>query len=450
MASNRRASGESARTAAPRRLWEAALPRIRARVGDHNFEAWIAPLRVEDDPDALTLAAPDATVSASVNRHFVPLIAKVVTEISGRPCRVRVSVGRAAEAPPAGALPRSVHDDATFERFVVGDSNREAYGHALAVADGRFRGPSPLVIYGGVGLGKTHLARAIANVRRRAAGDRGLVCESCTDFVDRSLAAMGHADSDVWAAAAVATLLILDDIHFLAGQTSVQEALLELFAALHRRGTPVVLTSDRPPGEIPDLQRGLRSRFEDGVLTEISAPEFDLRRRIVLQKASDRGIDLPADVASYVADRIVGSGRALEGALTRVCAYAIGNAVHSSGPLRVTRAIASVALRAFEAPRDAVSPDVIARLVAEACGLTPRQLTSSRRTRDITLARQLAMYLCRAHSRLPLTEIAARFGRRDHTTVLHACEAIERRRSTDPAFNELVERLERQIRTRAR
>jgi chromosomal replication initiator protein len=434
---------------APRRLWEAALPRIREKVGERNFTIWIEPLRVEDNPDVLSLAAPDATVSASVNRHFVPLIARVLTEVGGKPCRVEVSVGGTPAPAPAETRALPAYDDATFERFVVGDSNREAYGHAVAVAGDRFHGQSPLVIYGGVGLGKTHLARATANVRR-VAGDRGVVCESSTDFVGRSLEAMGRARSDAWDRATAASLLILDDIHFLAPQASVQEALLELFATLHRLGTPIVLTSDRPPGDIPNLHRGLRSRFENGVLTEISPPEFDLRRRILLQKASDRGIDLPQDVASFLADRIVSSGRTLEGALTRVCAYAAGNQAPSGGPLRLTRPLAAAALRIFETPQDTVTPDVIASIVAEARGLTPRMLTSKRRTRDITLARQLAMYLCRTHSRLPLTAIATRFGRRDHTTVLHACEVMERKRATDPAFDELVVGLERQIRTRTR
>ena len=444
----RRLPRTAAQATAQTNLWAIALPRIRAAVGEQNFQTWIAPLQLENDPDALALAAPDARVSASVNRHFVPLIASIVADVSGRHWSVRVHVGQVEPAQAVASEGSPVHDEATFERFVTGDSNRDAHHHARAVADGRFHGPGPLVIHGGVGLGKTHLARAIANARRRR-GSAPVVCEACTDFVDGLLAAVGGDRTAAWSAAVGASLLILDDVHFVAGQEAVQEALLQVFAELSKRGTTVVLTSDRPPAEIPDLQRGLRSRFENGVLTEIAAPEFDLRRRILLSKAADRGLVLTPEVAAFLADRITGSGRALEGALTRVSAYAMSHG-RGSTPPSITRATASAALRAFEITRETTSLETIAAMVAQERGLATRALSSRQRTRDVTVARQLAMYLCRMFSGLPMTEIAARLGRRDHTTVLHACTAVRQRRAKDPSFDALVRRLEERIRARTR
>jgi len=413
-------------------------------VGDQNFETWIAPLMVTEGRDEVALAAPDNVVSASVNRHFIPVIAKVLAEVTGHRCTVRVSVGL-PETRHYGPRPQ---EKATFQRFVVGGSNHDAYEHALAVATGRFRGPRPLVLYGGVGVGKTHLASAIANAIRSEFPTRAVICEPCTDFVDRLVATVGgEPQPGAPAALREVAALILDDVHFLAGHSSVQDALVQVFSTLHERGAPVVLTSDRAPREIPDVDQRLRERFEGGVMAQIFPPELDLRRRILLRKAADRGVELSNEVAQFLAERIVGSGRALEGALTRVCAYA---ANLGSAPLRLTRAVVAAALRAFELPRASISPEVVGAVVAEARGLSLRGLCSRDRTRDVTSARQLAMYLSRKLTRLPLTEIARHFGRRDHTTVLHACAIIEARRGADPTFNAAVDRLEELVRARAR
>jgi chromosomal replication initiator protein len=431
------------------RAWEAALPRIRSQVGDTNYLAWIVPLQASGDRETVALTAPTATISASVSRHFVPLISKMLKEVSGREWSVHVSMHATAPVEPAAP---SVHGhaapDATFERFVVGDSNREAFRQAKAVADGTFAGSSPLVLFGGVGLGKTHLAGAIANAVHARRARHRVVCEPATEFVDRLLAAMrgdrAAADNELTDVA----MLILDDIHFLAGQLSTQDTLVWTFAVLHEHGTPVVLTSDRAPQEIPDVDERLRRRFEGGVLVHVDSPERDLRRRILLQKAADRGLQLPPDVAAFVASRVIGSGRTLEGALTRLFAYA--GAGSGGKPSPVTRALASRALRAFETPRQPVTPEVVRAVVCEARGLPIRALATRSRTRDVTVARQLAMYLCRRHTRLPLREIAVRFGRRDHSTVLHACEVIEAKRAADPVFDAAVRRMEELLQTRAR
>jgi chromosomal replication initiator protein len=449
MAGDHRKQAASGSGLSARRAWEAALPRIRSRVGDTNFRAWIAPLEASGDRETVALTAPTATISASVSRHFVPLISKVLAEVSGREWYVRVSMDASPAAEPAAAPDHGNADPgATFDRFVVGDSNREAFQQAQAVADGTFAGPSPLVLFGDVGLGKTHLAGAIGNAVHVRWPRRCVVCEPATEFVNRLLGVMrgdqAAADDELTDVA----VLILDDIHFLAGHTSTQEALVWTFTVLHERGIPVVLTSDRAPQEIPDVDERLRRRFEGGVLARLDAPERDLRRRILLQKAADRGLELPPDVATFVASRVIGSGRTLEGALTRLFAYAAAGPGAKPSPL--TRSLATRALRAFEAPRQPVTPEVVRAVVCEARGLPLRALASRSRARDVTVARQLAMYLCRDHSRLPLREIAVRFGRRDHSTVLHACEVIEAKRAADPAFDAAVRRMEELIRTRAR
>jgi chromosomal replication initiator protein len=333
--------------------------------------------------------------------------------------------------------------EATFERFVVGASNAEAYRHARAVAGGEFQGPSPLVLYGGVGLGKTHLANAIATAMCQAHIPCSVACHAGAEFVERLLAAMrGEQPDAFWAEVTQPAVLILDDIHFLAGHAETQEVLVRLFALLHEQGTPVVLTSDRAPQDISDVEQRLRHHFEGGVLACIKPPELDLRHRILRQKAADRGICLPDDVAAFIAESVVGSGRTLEGVLTRVHAYAAGRRKQADAHVQLTRALAQEALRAFEVPRAAITPELVRATVSQARGLPPRALTSQRRTREITIARQLAMYLCRKYCGLPLSEIAQRFGRRDHSTVLHACETVEAKRAADPAFNTEVQQLE--------
>ena len=434
-------------------LWDAALPRIRSKIGDDNFNAWIAPLEVSGGPDTVKLAAPTSVISASVNRHFIPLISGILKEIRGRPCTVQVSAAtRFAEYPEEpSAVKTWTGREATFDRFVVGESNRDAYCHAVAVASGQFRGPSPVVLFGWVGLGKTHLAGAIANEMRAKHPSRPVICQPSTDFVDRLLLAMqGDRPHSSWDEVTEAAALILDDVHFLVGQAATQEALVQLFSLLHERGTPVVLTSDRPPQEIPDVDERLRRRFESGVLACIKPPEFDLRRRILLQKATDRGIDLPDDVAAFMAERVVGSGRTLEGVLTRLHAFAAGQSSPDSPATPLTCRLAAKALRALNPPRASVTPELIRAVVSEVRGLPLRALTGGRRTREVTVARQLAMYLCRKHCELPLREIALRFGRRDHSTVLHACAVVEEKLASDSALQALVSKIEELVRTRAR
>jgi chromosomal replication initiator protein len=454
MRGNRSKPSGSSTAPSAQRLWDVALPRIRSQVGEQNFNAWIAPLAPFGDAESVALAAPTKAISASVNRHFVPLITKILTEVAGRRCNVRVSdethtVEATTRQPLFGGS--WADEEATFDRFVVGESNLEAFTHAVAVAEGRFGGPGPLVLCGGVGLGKTHLACAIANSVRRAHPDRLVVCQPSTDFVDRLLAVMrGEGPASSSEQVRDTAVLILDDVHFLAGQAATQEALVSLFSILHEHGTPVVLTSDRPPQEIPDVDERLRRRFEGGVLAGICRPELDLRRRILERKAADRGIDLPEDVAAFLAERIVGSGRALEGLLTRVHAYAVALTPSETGEVVLTVKLAADALRAFETPQSPISPEVIRAAVCEARGLPARALMSRRRTRDVTVARQLAMYLSRKYSGLSLSEIARRFGRRDHSTVLHAYGVVEGKRTSDPAFDAEVGRLEEVVRLRGR
>ena len=434
------------------RLWDAALPRIRSKIGEDNFNAWIAPLEVSGGGDTVKLAAPTAVISASVNRHFVQLISRILKDIRGRPCTVHVSAARFAEhADDSSAIRTWTSREATFDRFVVGESNRDAYCHAAAVASGQFRGPSPLVLFGWVGLGKTHLAGAIANEMRAKHPSRPVICQPSTDFVDQLLVAMqGDRPQFSWDEVTEAAALILDDVHFLVGHAATQEALVQLFSLLHERGTPVVLTSDRPPQEISDVEQRLRRRFESGVLACIKPPEFDLRRRILLQKATDRGIDLPDDVAAFMAERVVGSGRTLEGVLTRLHAFAAEQSSPDAAATPLTCRLAAKALRAFDPPRASITPELIRAVVSEVRGLPLRALTGGRRTREVTLARQLAMYLCRKHCKLPLREIAQRFGRRDHSTVLHACAVVEEKLASDSALQTLMSKIEELVQTRAR
>jgi chromosomal replication initiator protein len=450
MSAGKRSAPPTSTPSPPARLWEDALPLIRSRVGDTNFASWIEPLRVCSG-NAVALAAPNTTVHSLVSRHFLPLINDVLSKVAGRPCTASVVVQPAIAPPPAAApapaprAPAPLSANYTFERFVVGESNAAAFRHALAVAEGHPTGAEPLVLYGGVGVGKSHLGAAIGNAFRAAGPERRLLCGPCTDFVERLTAAMHSQAEDTFRAElAQVELLILDDVQFMEGQVAVQDELVRIFAHLHERGTPVVLTSDRPPQELSDLEQGLQRRFADGVHTFVGAPELDLRRRILVHKAAEQNVRLPAEVAELVATRVTDSVRSLEGALTYLIAHAAARGV----PL--TCALATEALRALAPPAVPITTELVRAVVCASFGLTQRALLSQRRTRNVTLPRQLAMYLCRKHCLAPLNQIAEAFGRRDHSTVLYACETIDEKLRGDHALQLRLKQLEELIMQRAR
>lgn len=349
--------------------------------------------------------------------------------------------GPGAATPPPGNPPFVIDPDFAFEHFIVSPENRIAHAASMAVAANPGTAYNPLFIHGGVGLGKTHLLHAISLRLLSATPALALHYLPCDEFSSQFMDAVqaGHMtafshrfrDLDV---------LLIDDIHFLAGRDRTQEEFFHTFNALLRGGRQIVLSSDAPPDEIPDLEARLVSRFQSGLVVEVAFPSYETRVRIVKQKARMRGIDLPDEVAAHIASKATSNIRQLEGALTRV------QVQHIADYQPISLALARAAL---DAPAQAARADItlegIIDVVVGYYGVRLSDLQSPRRQKSIVRPRQVCMYFARRHTRFSLQEIGERFGRRDHTTVMHAIRTIERRRDTDLAFGRVLQALEEQL-----
>ena len=359
------------------------------------------------------------------------------------------SLPRAHSTPLVSANARRRYDsitispDHSFEHFVIGPENRLAVAASHAVAQNPGGAYNPLFIHGGVGLGKTHLLQAICI--RIEAERPGLVIHyvSCDSFMNHfmeavqegQMAEFRHRFRDV-------DMLVIDDIHFLAKLDRTQEEFFHTFNTLHQSGKQIVLSSDAAPQDIPDLEARLISRFNSGLVVEMGTPCYETRVQIVKQKSRLRGLEMPDDVACFIASRIASNIRELEGAITRVQMQAITDRVS------VTLELARAALGAPAATAD-TRPEItitsIIDSVVDHYGIKLSDLTSKRRQKSIAHPRQVCMYLARRYTRYSLEEIGGYFGGRDHTTVMHAVRTVEQRRSQDGDLSRVIGSLEARL-----
>lgn len=341
----------------------------------------------------------------------------------------------------------SLNPKYTFETFVTGNSNRFAHAAALAVAESPGTVYNPLFMYGGVGLGKTHLMHAIGNRVLHNHPEKRVLYVSSEQFTNEIIRSIqeGSPDKFRYKYRSIDVLLV-DDVQFLSGKTSTQEEFFHTFNTLHDAQKQIILSSDRPPREVERLEERLRSRFEWGLTTDIQAPDFETRIAILRNKAKLDHFSVPSDVLVYIAGRIDSNIRELEGALTRVVAYA------SLVRKPVTADLAAEVLKDIIAPHKSIQPrqvtmDVIQEVVASQFDITIEDMVSKKRSRKIAYPRQIAMYLCREITGSSLPQIGRFFGGRDHTTVLHACDKINKKKGTDTKLNatliELSERIGR-------
>ncbi len=329
----------------------------------------------------------------------------------------------------------------TFDTFVVGNSNRFAHAAAHAVAERPARAYNPLFIYGGSGLGKTHLMQAIAYYLIQHNPGFNVVFVSTETFTNEFIASvrMGKAHS-FKNRYRNADALLVDDIQFISGKESTQEEFFHTFNSLFESGKQIILSSDRPPKDIPTLEERLRSRFEMGLITDIQPPDVETRIAILQYKAQRENIIVSDDVLFFIASRIHSNIRELEGALNKVIYYANINCLST-----ITPAIAAEALKGLlpDEPKKPVTIDTIQKVVADYYHLTVDDLKNKRRDRAIAYPRQIAMYLCRDILEEPLQKVGQEFGGRDHTTVLHAFEKISTEKTIDEnvnrAINELID-----------
>jgi chromosomal replication initiator protein len=368
-------------------------------------------------------------------------VVTALEEVVGRPLRLELEVGR-GDPPPAPRLPRRPRFPVgyTFERFVRGSSNELAYRSAREVADRPGSIHNPLFLCGGVGLGKTHLATAVAHAVHRADPRRQVVFLSAEGFANEWIRALRANEADAFRnRIRRADVLIVDDVQFFAGKERLQEEFFHTFNELHGRCRQIVLASDQPPSRLSGFEERLRSRFGSGLIADIAPPEPPLRRAIICDKARRLGVDLPGEVVELLVSAAMSSVREIEGALHRLVA-----AIGTSGGVPDAARAAKI-LGPLLKPRPPRTVEEIQRLVAERFSVTESELACRRRLSRLALPRQVAMYLARRRTRATYAEIARDFGGCNHSTVVAAVRSVERRRAAEPGFAALLEQLEAQL-----
>jgi chromosomal replication initiator protein len=441
-------------------LWLSALPLLRQRVGERNFITWIEPIHCGGEDGGVRLEVPSRFFQQWITRHFLLIIRDTLASLAGKPCEVKAVVNprdeqkrRAAEVTasrrsvqrmpsPAARGPKvgRLVERYTFDSFVVGASNVVAFNAAQEVSLAPGRRFNPVVVHGGVGLGKTHLINAIGHAL--LSNHRGIrvACLSAESFINLLISSLRHDQMVSFRDRFRAVdALILDDVQFLAGKERTQEEFFHTFNTLYENGKQIVLTTDKAPAAIPGLEQRLRSRFEGGLIADIQPPTWDMRLAIVLAKAAAQQIELPVEVAELLVKRAGPSVRELEGALTRVAAAAL--VARGS----ITLELAQETLRSFAPTVRRLSVETVQETVAQRFGVNAADLISHRRDRQLALPRQIAMFLSRTVADATFPSIGEKFGGRDHSTVVHAVRVIEERRAADSTVDSLVEALESQL-----
>jgi len=419
-------------------LWRSAAKILKGMLSAELFERWFAPISpLSLDDGTLMLGVANEFTQIWLQDNFLPLIREAVAQAGGNPLQVRLSIvhqsGSASNVPaavntaPEPSAARVGHElplnsRYTFESFVVGPNSDHAHAAALAVAQTPGKAYNPFFIYGGVGLGKTHLMQAIGqHVARK--GKMSRVCYITSEqFTNDFIQAIQNATLVKFRKKyRQADVLLIDDIQFLSGKERMQEEFFHTFNTLFDAHKQIVLSSDRPAAEIANLEGRLVSRFEWGLVTELQAPALETRMAILQKRAAALKLTLPDDVVRFIAERIRTNVRRLEGALVRVASYA------SLTGRPVTLDSLETLLRdaLHEEARHAVSIDSIQKRVAEHFDIRIADMTSRRRPKNIAFPRQVAMYLSRTLTDHSLNDIGESFGGRDHGTVLHACKLVE-------------------------
>src|SRR3954469_7808682 len=427
-------------------LWDACLRRLEQELPAQQFNTWIRPLAPETDApdDTLTLAAPNRFVLELVRERFAARIERLAAEASGRELGLRLVLARAPEVaarapiqpsrpvaePPIQERSR-LNRGFTFDSFVTGKANQLARAAAIQVSENPGPSYNPLFVYGGVGLGKTHLVQAIGNQvadRRPQARIRYIHAEKYVTDVVRPYQQKSFDEFKRYYHSL--DLLLIDDIQFFSNKGRTQEEFFYAFNALVESHKQIVITCDSYPKKIAGMEERLISRFGWGLTVAIEPPELEMRVAIVLKKAEAEAVELSEDIAFFIAKHIRSNVRELEGALKKVLAFARFNGRELSLDL------AKEALRdILNVPSRQVSVEGIQKTVAEYFKIKTSDMHSKRRNRNVARPRQVAMALAKDLTQMSLPEIGEAFGNRDHTTVLHACRTIASLRKQDSALN---------------
>lgn len=441
-------------------LWNKLIPSLEKSLNKPIYEALLSstkPLSITDNK--LQIAVPNELVKDWLSKHCITLLEQEARTLPVDITKVEFVIGpkdlfttpllEKSSYPAEKTRPPStpyLNPRYTFDVFVVGHGNRFAHAASLAVAEAPAKAYNPLFLYGGVGLGKTHLMQAIghhvAQVNARAKilyiTSETFTNELINSIRDDKTLQFRNKYRNI-------DILLVDDVQFLAGKERTQEEFFHTFNTLYEAGKQIVVSSDRPPKEIPTLEARLRSRFEWGLTADIQAPDFETRIAILKKKAEISELTVSDEILSYIASKVISNIRELEGALIRVVAFASLNASDISAPL-----VDQVLKDLFDPKKDgkpSISIDLIKKAAAEYYSVRIDDMSAKIRTKEIATARQVAMYLAREHTGSSLPKIGEEFGGRDHTTVLHACEKIRAAVKSDFSVQEAVKNISAKIRS---
>lgn len=448
------------------KTWNQALEILRGKLNPEIFKLWFAAIQASNPGNGvIRLHVPDDFSIVWLKDNYLDLIQNTLMHVSGQTWDVQFQAGsmpvptiqanpvakkekarpRTKDTSPGGhnGTPDAAFNPRyTFENFVVGSNNNFAHAAALAVAQGPGKSYNPLFLYGGVGLGKTHLLHAIGQHVLQTVKGSHVAFLSSEKFTNEYIDAIQNSQLMRFRKKyRMMDLLLIDDIQFLAGKERIQEEFFHTFNALHENHKQIVLTCDRPASEIQNLEHRLVSRFEWGLVTDMQPPDVETRMAILRKKANSMGVDLPPEILQFIADRIRSNVRRLEGALIRVSTYT------SLNGKKPTLELAEGLLRELlhEEGRTAITIELIQKRVADYFDIRLADMASKRRPENIAFPRQIAMYLARQLTGSSLNEIGEAFGGRDHGTVIHACRLVKDRMEVDPNVRQTVGFLEKQL-----
>jgi len=434
------------------KVWGKVGDYLKDKLGSTILETWILPLKPKlKDEHNLILEAPDSFFRDWVDKHYRELIQEAFQQ-SGQPeIFITLSVNPAAKDtlyPSPASAPVNIGPEArgslqlnsryTFENFVVGPSNRHAHAYSLAVAESPAKAYNPLFIYGGVGLGKTHLLQAVCHqIKNNSPKNLKIYYLPSERFTNELIDAIQHRSTALFRQKyRNMDVLVIDDIHFIAGKESTQEEFFHTFNTLYDAHKQIIISSDRPVKEISNLEEKLVSRFSWGLTTDIQPPDLETRVAILKKKIEREPVSVPDEVIFFIAQLIKTNIRELEGALIRAIAYSL----LEEKP--VTLELAKEVLKdLLKEPKKLITIDFIQRCVIEEFGISLQDLKTKRRNKTIVLPRQIAMYLSRELTDLSLPEIGTLFGGKDHTTVLHSYNKIKNDLNNNETLKERINKI---------
>ncbi|MCE4956694.1 chromosomal replication initiator protein DnaA [Macrococcoides caseolyticum] len=436
-------------------IWEKVLAKLQTKLTNASYDTWFSETKIKSlDNHQITILAPTDFNAEWLKKNYINLIQEVIEETIGEHLNIKVISDefedQEVELPPQKVekpstqeiLPSQLNTDNTFDTFVIGSGNRFSHAASLAVAEAPAKAYNPLFIYGGVGLGKTHLMHAIGHYVMEHKENAKVVYTSSEKFTNEFINSIKDNKTEEFRSKyRNVDVLLIDDIQFLAGKESTQEEFFHTFNELHQNHKQIVISSDRAPKEIPTLEERLRSRFEWGLTTDVTPPDLETRIAILRKKSEEENIEIPNEAMLYIATQIQSNIRELEGALTKVVAYSklVNRELNSD---LVAEALKDII--ASSKPKKITIQD-IQNAVGAYYNIRLEDFSAKKRTKSIAFPRQIAMYLARELTDFSLPKIGEEFGGRDHSTVIHAHEKIRMQLEEDNSLKSDIKNIEKDI-----